>query len=112
MTQSHRAGSRLSSPEKRETADDILARRFPVQHEIQQLQKELYAFNERITELENEGHRSHAMEVLKANAMDFARRIDELRSLLVEPLAKGGPVSERRSVHFGRPTNPAPPCVS
>jgi hypothetical protein len=40
-------------------------------------------FNERIIELENEGHRGHAMEVLKANAIDFARRIDELRCLLV-----------------------------
>jgi hypothetical protein len=26
--------------------------------------------------------------VLKANAMDFARQIDELRSLLVEPATK------------------------
>ena len=58
-------------------------KRFPVQHEIQQLQKELNDFNERIIELENEGHRGHAMEVLKANAIDFARRIDELRCLLV-----------------------------
>ena len=63
--------------------DKISAARFPVQHEIQQLQKELNDFNERIIELENEGHRGHAMEVLKANAIDFARRIDELRCLLV-----------------------------
>src|SRR6266404_2003005 len=69
-------------------ADKFLARRFPIQHEIKKLQEELSAFNERIVELENEGHRGHAMEVLKANAMDFARQIDELRSLLVEPATK------------------------
>ena len=44
--------------------------------------------NERIEELENEGHRSHAMEVLKANAVDLARRIDELRCVLVNLLRK------------------------
>jgi hypothetical protein len=38
------------------------------------LQKELNDFNERIIELENEGHRGHAMEVLKAKAVDFARQ--------------------------------------
>jgi hypothetical protein len=64
------------------------ARRFPIQHEIQKLQKDLHAFNERIAELENEGHRGHAMEVLKANAMDFARQIDELRCLLVASATK------------------------
>lgn len=51
---------------------------------------ELNAFNERIAELEDEGHQSHAMDVLKANAFDFARRIDELRCLLVEPLTRVG----------------------
>jgi predicted nuclease with TOPRIM domain len=70
--------------EKRQAIDQYPARRFPVQHEIQRLEDELNAFNERIEELENEGHRSHAMEVLKANALDFASRIDELRCLLVE----------------------------
>ena len=69
--------------ETEEKVDKFPAARFPVQHEIQQLQKELNDFNERIIELENEGHRGHAMEVLKANAIDFARRIDELRCLLV-----------------------------
>jgi predicted nuclease with TOPRIM domain len=67
-----------------EKVDKFPAARFPVQHEIQQLQKELNDFNERIIELENEGHRGHALEVLKANAVDFARRIDELRCLLVQ----------------------------
>jgi hypothetical protein len=52
------------------------------------LQKDLHAFNERIAELENEGHRGHAMEVLKANAIDFARQIDELRCLLVASAPK------------------------
>jgi len=65
--------------------DRIPASRFPVQHEIQHLQNELNAFNDRIIELENEGHRGHAMEVLKAKAIDFARQIDELRCLLVKP---------------------------
>jgi hypothetical protein len=40
--------------------------------------------------LEGERHRGHAMEVLKVNAMDFARQIDELRSLLIESTKKGG----------------------
>jgi hypothetical protein len=57
---------------------------FPVQQEIQKLQEQLNAFNERIAELEDVGHRGHAMEVLKANAIDFARQIDELRCLLVD----------------------------
>jgi hypothetical protein len=57
-------------------------------HEIQKLQRELKAFNERIVELENVGHRGHAMEVLKANAIDFARQIDELRCLLVASAPK------------------------
>ena len=38
--------------------------------------------HERIAELESEGHRGRAMEILRTNAMDFARQIDELRSLL------------------------------
>ena len=65
------------------------ARQFPVQREIQKLEDKLNAFNERIAELEGERHRGHAMEVLKVNAMDFARQIDELRSLLIESTKKG-----------------------
>ena len=68
--------------------DTIPASRFPVQHEIQHLHSELNAFNDRIIELETEGHRGHAMEVMKAKAIDFARQIDELRCLLVGPLPK------------------------
>jgi hypothetical protein len=37
-----------------------------------------------MAELEADGHRGHAMDVLIANAIDFARRIDELRCVLVE----------------------------
>src|SRR6266436_10316544 len=74
--------------EKRQAVDQYPARRFPIQHEIQKLEDELNAFNERIEELENEGHRSHAMEVLKANALDFARQIDELRCVLGSGLIK------------------------
>ena len=77
--------------EKRQAVDQYPARRFPIQHEIQELQKELNAFNEQIADLENEGHRGHAMEVLKANAIDFARQIDELRCLLVESAPKDAP---------------------
>ena len=51
--------------EKLEAVDKHPARRFPIQHEIQKLHEELKAFNERIADLENKGHRGHAMEVLK-----------------------------------------------
>jgi len=74
--------------EKQQAVDKYPARRFPIQHKILKLQEELNAFNERIAELENEGHSGHAMEVLKANAIDFARQIDELRCLLVESAPK------------------------
>jgi predicted nuclease with TOPRIM domain len=83
-TRRPRTGNLLAMrTEIREKIDKYPAARFPVQHEIQQLQKELNDFNERIIELEIEGHRGHAMEVLKAKAIDFARQIDELRCLLV-----------------------------
>jgi hypothetical protein len=83
-TQGHSTGNRLSTPEKRQAAKNAPARHFQIHHEIQELQKGLSAFNERIAELEKEGHRGHAMEVLKASAMDLARQIDELRSLLID----------------------------
>jgi predicted nuclease with TOPRIM domain len=83
--------------EKRRAIDQYPARRFPIQHEIQKLEDELNAFNERIEDLENEGHRSHVMEVLKANALDFASRIDELRCLLVEsaPISRSCDIAPR-----------------
>jgi hypothetical protein len=91
-TQRQRTGNPLASrPKQRPSVDKFPARRFPIQHEIQNLENELNAFNERIVELEIEGHRGHAMEVLKANAIDFARQIDELRCLLVEPAPKAAP---------------------
>jgi hypothetical protein len=77
-------GNRLARPDGQPVLGKLPSRQFPVQREIQKLENELNAFNERIVELENEGHRGHAMEVLKANAMDFARRIDELRFVLFE----------------------------
>jgi len=78
-------GNRLATRSKQQPATGKFpARRFPIQHKIQNLESELNAFNERIIELENEGHRGYAIEVLKANAIDFARQIDELRSLLIE----------------------------
>jgi hypothetical protein len=77
-------GGRLISVSRHEqAAGKFQAHLFPIENKIQNLENDLDAF-ERIIELENEGHRGHAMEVLKANAIDLARRIDELRSLLVE----------------------------
>jgi tRNA(Ser,Leu) C12 N-acetylase TAN1 len=89
MSTQRRGGLQGAGPAKRPTADKYPARRFPIQHEIQKSEDELNAFNERIAELEDEGHRGHAMKVLRANAIDLARRIDELRSLLVEPTKRG-----------------------
>jgi hypothetical protein len=99
MTTQRQRGLRrevTACPETRPTVDKYPARRFPVQHEIQRLEDELNAFNERIAELEGEGHRSLAMDVLKANALDFARRIDELRCVLVESAPKDSRKDERR----------------
>ena len=88
-TRRARTGNLLAMRAKaEEQIGKFAAARFPVQYEIQHLQNELRAFNDRIIELENEGHRGLAMEVLKAKAIDFARQIDELRCLLVEPLPK------------------------
>jgi hypothetical protein len=77
-----RGRNRLSRPEKRPAVEKLPTRRFPIQREIQKLQRALNAFNDRIAELEDEGHSGRAMKVVKTNAMDFARQIDELRSLL------------------------------
>jgi uncharacterized protein YydD (DUF2326 family) len=84
-------GLRTTHIKKQSTTDKYPTRRFPIQHEIRKLEDELNSFNERISELENEGHRGHAMEVLKANAIDFARRIDELRCVLVESSPRDAP---------------------
>src|SRR6266404_8940182 len=86
-----RRGLRSIGPKERPTVEKFPARRFPIQHEIQKLQEELNAFNDRISELEDEGHRGHVMEVLKARELDFARQIDELRCLLVESAPKDAP---------------------
>ena len=75
-------GNRLASPTLRPVVKKLPARRFPIQRQIQKLQDALDAFNERIAELEGEGHSGRAMKVLRTNALDFARQIDELRSLL------------------------------
>ena len=84
MATERRTGNRLATPtEQPPTANKLSAKSFPIQRSIQELNDGLDALNERIAELQNEGHRGHAMDVLKANALDFARRIDELRSLLV-----------------------------
>jgi hypothetical protein len=89
-TQRPRLGNRLTSSSRQQPlVGNFPARLFPTQNKIQDLENELQAFNERIIELEDEGHRGHAMEVLKANAIDLTRQIDELRSLLIEPTKKG-----------------------
>jgi len=85
------AGNRLASATSRPTVKKLPTRGFPIQREIQKLQDALNAFNERIAELESDGHRGRAMKVLRTNALDFARQIDELRSLLVEPASKNMP---------------------
>ena len=85
IAQRNRIGSRLPADAKPFT------RKFPVQQTIQKLEKGLDAFNERIDELEREHHHGHAMEVLKQNALDLARQIDELRSVLVEQAKKAKP---------------------
>jgi hypothetical protein len=83
-TQRQGTGNKLASPTTKPAVKKYPAAQFPIQREIQNLESELNAFNERIAELEGEGHRGHAVEVLKANAIDFARQIDELRCVLVE----------------------------
>ena len=80
-TQRHRNGKQLSGLGDRDPANNRSARQFPTLQQIQELQKGLDALNERIAELEKEGHHGHAIDVLKTNAVDFACRIDELRSL-------------------------------
>ena len=84
MATERRTGNRLETRTGQpQDTGKLPSRRFPIQRSIQKLSDDLDALNERIAELQNEGHRGHAMDVLKANALDFARRIDELRSILV-----------------------------
>jgi len=96
------ADLRTTRPEKPPTVDKCPGRQFPIQNEIRNLEDELNAFNERIAELEDEGHRGHAMEVLKAHAIDFARQIDELRCVLVESAPKQSPKGESRKPTFSK----------
>jgi len=86
MTTQRARTSRLAAGLKqRPSTGKFSAGLFPIHSEIQRLEDDLHAFNERIVELENSGHTGHAREVLKANAIDMARKIDELLSLLAEP---------------------------
>jgi hypothetical protein len=87
-TQRQGTGNRLASPATQPAVKKYPAAQFPIQREIRRLEDELNAFNERMAELEDDGHRGHAMDVLKANAIDFARRIDELRCVLIESAPK------------------------
>jgi hypothetical protein len=88
MTPRRRTGNPLTKLSQPPIAEKLPARKFPIQREIQKLEEALHAFNERIAELEDEGHNSHAMDVLKENALDFARLIDELRSVLAQQAKK------------------------
>jgi hypothetical protein len=45
----------------------------------------LSAFNDRIAELAKDEHQSLAVNVMKAQALNLARHIDELRCFLVVP---------------------------
>ena len=87
-TQRPRPGRLASDSKQMSSADRLRAGSSPLHDHIHQLEDDLHAFNERIVELEAEGHRGHAMEVLKANAIDLAQRIDELRGVLAESLKK------------------------
>ncbi len=91
MATERTTGNRLATPTtKPAKANKLPGREFPIQRSIHRLSNDLDALNERIAELEREGHDGHAMDVLKANALDFARQIDELRSvLIVVPVEKG-----------------------
>ena len=59
--------------------------RSPVERQLDGLFSELAAFNDRIAELVKQGHQSHAMSVLKAQALSLAGQIDELRCFLALP---------------------------
>src|SRR5271169_358959 len=96
------ADLRATRPRDQPTIDKYPARRFPIQNEIRKLEDKLNAFNERIAELDDEGHRGHAMEVLKAHAIDFARQIDELRCVLVESAPKESPKGESRKRNISK----------
>jgi hypothetical protein len=84
----NRIGLRLDDRSEQSNVEKPPTRNFPVEQTIYRLEKGLEAFNERIAELEGEGHYGRAMEVLKRNALDLARQIDELRGVLIEQAKK------------------------
>jgi hypothetical protein len=84
----NRIGLRLDDRPEQSNVEKPPTRNFPIQQTIYKLEKGLDAFNERIAELEGQRHNSRAMHVLKENALNLARQIDELRSVLVEQAKK------------------------
>ena len=58
----------------RQEAEENSVPHCSILHRLQTLHKELSEFNERIAELESEGHRGRAVEVLKGNAIDLPDR--------------------------------------
>ena len=84
----NRIGHRLDDRPDPSAIEKPPSAKFPVQQTIFQLERGLDAFNERIAELEGEGYSGRAMEVLRENALDLARQINELRGVLVQQTKK------------------------
>jgi hypothetical protein len=84
-----RSGNRLSRPERRPAVEKLPTRRFPIQREIQKLQQALDAFNERIEELEGEGHRS------LAKSTSFAACCGDCGSCIADCTLEKGVLIER-----------------
>ena len=53
-----------------------------VQHEVDEIEKDLAKFNEQINQIENSGRQDPTIELLKEQAILLARHIDELRCSL------------------------------
>ena len=93
----NRIGLRQDDRSEQSHVEKPPTRNFPVEQTIYRQEKGLEAFNERIAELEGESHYGRAMEVLKRNALDLARQIDELRSVLIEQAKKTRALATRPS---------------
>ena len=77
-TQRQTTGNRLTGPKNGPAVKKYPARRFPIQHEIQKLEDELNAFNERIAELEEPGSQKRNRKAKEENSsstrLDFIGR--------------------------------------
>ena len=70
-TQRRSTGNKLGGSTSRLAVKKRPSRQFPGQRKIQNLEDELNAFNERIAELESEGHRGHAMDGVEGEGDGF-----------------------------------------